>query len=141
MARARTPRIKVDELDRPWRLRKVPGEAHAQLWKRYLQSAPAHDARVVSLLFERYHIALDDPDCWRKLALALADDYVPAMSASIPGPGAPVKSADVHRFEQIDARVAQGMPARQACFHVAKGNAKEASRLRRAYQRRRKIPR
>src|SRR5262249_41153190 len=137
MPRARKPRTGVDELDKPWRLRKLPGETHAKLFKRYMQGASAQNAWVISLLFEHYHIA---PNHWRQLARARANDYVPAMSATVPGPGAPTKIVDVRRFKQVDALVAQ-MTERQACFHLAKGDAREASRLRRAYQRWRKIPR
>jgi hypothetical protein len=121
-------------------LRKLPDESTAQWFQRALREAPAHNERVIDLLMQRYRIRGDDPQRWRKLTFALADEYVRAMTITA-GPGRPAVSAkDVARFQQVATHIANGKTERQACSIVCKRDKKEAGRLRTAFQRWHKIP-
>jgi hypothetical protein len=128
-----------DVLDRQWRLRKLPGETQADLVRRYMSEAPTHDARVIGLLLKRYQIVPNDPQCWCKLAFALANQYVPAMSASLLGRRP--TTADVKRFRRVVALVAKGKTERQACYIATNGDEKGADALRQAFRRWNKIRR
>jgi hypothetical protein len=71
-------------------------------------------------LMPAYGINPADPNAWMQLAIRLADEYhrgFRVIDQKLRGRGAPRK--DNETTSAVAARVAQGMPARTACYEVA----------------------
>jgi hypothetical protein len=121
------------ELDRPWFIPKQPGDTFADIWGRYWDAGPARTAYVIDLLLKRYRIDVADPAAagWA-LAIALANEYVPAMQASTTPRGRRVSAASAETSARIAAKIAEGKTTRHAAQLVGKDEKEKArSRYRR----------